>query len=173
MVKKGNGIFWGNIDPFLIGLIVILLSTWYALPKLSADYEFMQMAFYASAAFLLIFDAYARGLFSLPEFVTKGPLVSVLIIISGFVAFVVLFLSIPYLITAFLMDLLSMFGSQLDYGETSWVILGLGVVGALYFASFLNRTITENKRFESMQPQPIKSMPASKPNPKRKAGRKA
>lgn len=166
--------FWGRIDPFLAGLLIIMISAWYALPRYLDDYLLVQTAFYAAAAFLILFDAYARGLYTMPKFLTRGPLVSVLIAISGIVAFVVLFLSTPYLFTALLEDFLKMFGRILNHAETDWVIMALGIVSSLYFVVFLNKTISTN--FEEATSSPARPAMEAKPvagqKPKAKAKRR-
>ncbi len=167
--------YWGNIDPFLIGAVVILLSTWYALPKYLGESLEMQVAFYATAAFVLLFDAYARGLFELPKSLFRGPLASVLIILNGVVMFVVLFLSIPYLITGVLEDLLGMFGFVLNQSEVSWVILALSLVGVLLFTSFLNRTIQghmQGSAFKAEMPAPARPPAAATKTAKSKKRRR-
>ncbi|MFH0971975.1 MAG: hypothetical protein V1835_05425 [Candidatus Micrarchaeota archaeon] len=126
--------FWGRIDPFLVAAVVVLLSALYAVPKLLTNYAEVQVGFYAGAAFILLFDAYGRGILKFPRVLVKGPLMWPLIIVTGITMFVVVFLAIPYLLYALILDLVGMLNISFETGMNSLVSIFFSVLLIIWFA---------------------------------------
>ncbi|MFH1257874.1 MAG: hypothetical protein ABIG96_05905 [Candidatus Micrarchaeota archaeon] len=140
-----NETFWGQIDPFLVSIVLILISAIYALPKvfMSVDYSLVQYGFYAAASFLILFDAYARGMLKFPEVLFKGPLSWPLVIITGLSMFVALWLAIPYLLYVILTDLL---GMSLDFGSSTLFLAIVSFVAVIWYASTLMNALEFAKK---------------------------